>query len=105
MARQKSGSRGQVVQVIGAVVEVQFAEHHLPEIHDAVRITGEGYVGPEAIDIVAEPAQHLGEGRVRAVAMTATEGVVRGMQVIGLGGPLSVSVRRAPLARVMNVVM
>src|SRR5216684_3848829 len=103
MAQQKTGSTGQVVQVIGPVVDVQFAEHHLPEIHDAVRITSDGFVGPEAIDIVAEVAQHLGEGRVRAVAMTATEGVVRGMRVIGLGGPISVPVGRATLGRVMNV--
>src|SRR5216683_1356690 len=103
MAQQKTGSTGQVVQVIGPVVDMQFAEHHLPEIHDAVRITSDGFVGPEAIDIVAEVAQHLGEGRVRAVAMTATEGVVRGMKVIGLGGPISVPVGRATLGRVMNV--
>ena len=72
MAQHETGNIGHVVQVIGPVLDVQFAEHHLPEIHDAVRITGEGFEGPAVIDIVAEVAQHLGEGRVRAVAMTAT---------------------------------
>ena len=103
MAEQQAGNIGHVVQVIGPVVDVQFPEHHLPEIHDAVRITSEGFEGPARIDIIAEVAQHLGEGRVRAVAMTATEGVVRGMKVIGLGGPISVPVGRATLGRVMNV--
>src|SRR5215469_11575914 len=104
MAQQQDAqSTGRVVQVIGPVVDVQFAEHHLPEIHDAVRITGDGASGSEQISIVAEVAQHLGEGRVRTVAMTATEGVVRGMKVEALGGPISVPVGRATLGRVMNV--
>jgi len=93
---------GHVVQVIGPVVDVQFAEHELPEIHDAVRISSDG-AGDSVISIVAEVAQHLGEGRVRTVAMTATEGVVRGMKVEALGGPISVPVGRATLGRVMNV--
>jgi F-type H+-transporting ATPase subunit beta len=103
MAQQHSESTGHVVQVIGPVVDVQFAEHELPEIHDAVRITGDGISGGAPITIVAEVAQHLGEGRVRTVAMTATEGVVRGMKVTALGGPISVPVGRATLGRVMNV--
>src|SRR5580704_16268636 len=70
---------GRVVQVIGPVVDVQFPEHHLPEIYNAVRITSEGFDVNPPLDIVAEVQQHLGEGRVRAVAMKATDGVVRGM--------------------------
>ena len=60
---------GHVVEVIGPVVDVQFEEGHLPFIHNAVRITSEGFNNPEPLDIVAEVAQHLGEGRVRCVAM------------------------------------
>jgi len=103
MAQHETGNVGHVVQVIGPVIDVQFPEHHLPEIHNAVKITSEGFEGPEPINIVAEVAQHLGEGRVRAVAMTATEGVVRGMKAVDLGGPISVPVGRAALGRVMNV--
>src|SRR5882762_5133794 len=103
MAQHETGNVGHVVQVIGPVIDVQFPEHHLPEIHNAVRITSEGFEGPEKINIVAEVAQHLGEGRVRTVAMTATEGVVRGMKAVDLGGPIAVPVGRAALGRVMNV--
>src|SRR5467141_2585113 len=103
MAQHETGNVGHVVQVIGPVIDVQFPEHHLPEIHNAVRITSEGFKGPEPINIVAEVAQHLGEGRVRTVAMTATEGVVRGMKAVDLGGPIAVPVGRAALGRVMNV--
>src|SRR3982074_2336061 len=103
MAQHETGNIGHVVQVIGPVIDVQFPEHHLPEIHNAVRITSEGFEGPEPINIVAEVAQHLGEGRVRTVAMTATEGVVRGMKAVDLGGPIAVPVGRAALGRVMNV--
>jgi len=103
MAQQEAKNTGQVVQVIGPVVDVQFAEHHLPEIHFALRITSEGFNVPSPIDIVAEVAQHLGEGRVRAVAMKPTEGVVRGMKAYDLGGPISVPVGRATLGRVINV--
>src|ERR1700684_3967780 len=103
MAQHETGNVGTVIQVIGPVIDVQFPEHHLPEIHNAVHITSEGFEGPEPINIVAEVAQHLGEGRVRTVAMTATEGVVRGMKGVDLGGPIAVPVGRATLGRVMNV--
>ena len=94
---------GRVVQVIGPVVDVEFPEHHLPEIYNAVRITSEGFDVPEPLDIVAEVEQHLGEGRVRTVAMKPTEGVVRGMKTYDLGEPISVPVGRGTLGRVMNV--
>src|SRR5215472_9443529 len=104
MAHPATQHAGHVVQVIGPVVDVQFAEHELPEIHDAVKITSDsakglppGQAGDALISIVAEVAQHLGEGRVRTVAMTPTEGVVRGMKVEALGGPISVPVGRATL--------
>jgi F-type H+/Na+-transporting ATPase subunit beta len=94
---------GRVVQVIGPVVDVEFPEHHLPEIYNAVRITSEGFNVPEPLDIVAEVEQHLGEGRVRTVAMKPTEGVVRGMKTYDLGEGISVPVGRGALGRVMNV--
>ena len=81
----KEQKTGHVVEVIGPVVDVQFEEDHLPFIHNAVRITSEGFDVPEPLDIVAEVEQHLGEGRVRCVAMKPTEGLVRGMKADDLG--------------------
>ena len=94
---------GQVVEVIGPVVDVQFEEGHLPLIHNAVRISSEGFDVPEPIDLIAEVAQHLGEGRVRCVAMKPTEGMIRGMKAEDRGEPISVPVGRPTLGRVMNV--
>jgi F-type H+-transporting ATPase subunit beta len=94
---------GRVVQVIGPVLDVEFQEHHLPEIYNAIRIISEGFDVPEPIDVIAEVQQHLGEGRVRAVAMKQTEGIVRGMKVIDSEGPITVPVGRATLGRVLNV--
>ena len=99
----KEQKTGHVVEVIGPVVDVQFEEGHLPLIHNAVRITSEGYNNPVPLDIVAEVAQHLGEGRVRTVAMKPTEGLVRGMKAVDLGEPISVPVGRGVLGRVLNV--
>ncbi|MGA9885050.1 MAG: F0F1 ATP synthase subunit beta [Candidatus Acidiferrales bacterium] len=94
---------GHVIEVIGPVVDVQFEEGHLPLIYNALRITSEGFDVPEPIDLIAEVEQHLGEGRVRAVAMKPTEGMVRGMKAEDLGEPISVPVGRPTLGRVMNV--
>jgi F-type H+-transporting ATPase subunit beta len=94
---------GQVVQVIGPVVDVQFEESSLPKIYNAVRITSEGFNIPEPLDIITEVQQHVGEGRVRCVSMKPTEGVVRGMKAYDLGQPITVPVGRATLGRIMNV--
>ncbi|HEX5421924.1 MAG TPA: F0F1 ATP synthase subunit beta [Candidatus Acidoferrales bacterium] len=94
---------GRVVEVIGPVVDLEFQEGHLPLIHNAVHITSEGFDVPEPLDIVAEVEQHLGEGRVRCVAMKPTEGLVRGMKAEDLGHPIEVPVGRATLGRVLNV--
>ena len=102
MAQEKINT-GHVVQVIGPVVDVQFEEGQLPPIYSAVRITSEGFKLAEPLDLVTEVQQHLGEGRVRCVSMKPTEGVVRGMKAIDLGGPITVPVGRATLGRVMNV--
>ncbi len=95
---------GKVIQITGPAVDVQFAEGALPLIYTAVRVISEGFNVPQPIDVVLEVQQHLGEGRVRAVAMQATEGMVRGMKAIDLGGPISVPVGRETLGRVINVI-
>jgi F-type H+-transporting ATPase subunit beta len=92
-----------VVQVIGPVVDIAFPEGHLPSIYNAIHITSEGFDSPIAINIIGEVEQHLGEGRVRCVAMEPTDGLMRGMKAIDTGGPISVPVGRATLGRVLNV--
>ena len=82
---------GKVVQVIGPVIDVEFTGG-LPEIYNAVRIVSEAKPGVEAIDVVAEVEQHLGENRVRTVAMKPTDGMTRGMEVIDTGAPITVPV-------------
>src|ERR1700751_710845 len=94
---------GRVVQVIGPVLDIQFEEGNLPAIFNAVPTTSEGWDVPEPLDVTVEVQQHLGEGRVRTVAMEPTEGMVRGMKAVDLGVPITVPVGRAPLGRVMNV--
>jgi F-type H+/Na+-transporting ATPase subunit beta len=95
---------GKVVEITGPVVVVAFEEGHLPAIFNAVRITSEGFDVPEPLSVVAEVEQHLGDGRVKCVAMEATEGMVRGMRATDLGEPITVPVGRATLGRVLNVI-
>jgi F-type H+-transporting ATPase subunit beta len=94
---------GRIVQVIGPVVDVEFEAGHLPEIYNALRIQSEGKAGADAIDVIAEVEQHLGENRVRAVAMKPTDGMQRGMKATDLGEGISVPVGPETLGRVMNV--
>jgi F-type H+-transporting ATPase subunit beta len=103
MAQTAAAQRmGTVVQVIGPVIDIEFTGS-LPEIYNAVRIVSEGGPGVEKIDVVAEVEQHLGENRVRAVAMKPTDGMTRGMTVIDTGAPISVPVGPETLGRVLNV--
>src|SRR5262245_54569883 len=95
---------GKIVQVIGPVVDVEFEAGHLPEIYNALRIQSEGTRGGENIDVIAEVEQHLGENRVRAVAMKPTDGMQRGMSATDLGEPISVPVGPETLGRVLNVI-
>jgi len=95
---------GHVVQVSGPAVDVQFEEGKMPPIYQALRVVDEGFKVPNSIKVVLEVQQHLGEGRVRCVAMEPTDGMVRGMKVIDLDGPISVPVGRGTLGRVMNVI-
>jgi len=104
MANDGNAQFGTVVQIIGPVVDVEFSNNYLPPIFQALRITSEGFDVEETVDVIAEVQQHLGEGRVRAVSMLPTDGMVRGMKAIDLGGPITVPVGEATLGRVMNVV-
>jgi F-type H+/Na+-transporting ATPase subunit beta len=95
---------GEVIQIAGPAVDVQFAETKLPPIYQALKVVSEGFKVPNPIDVTVEVQQHLGEGRVRCIAMQATEGMVRGMKVIDLGEPISVPVGKGMLGRVVNVI-
>src|SRR5216684_4985923 len=93
---------GKIVQVIGPVVDVEFEAGHLPEIYNALRIQAKTKEAGD-IDIICEVEQHLGENRVRAVAMKPTDGMQRGMSAVDLGEPISVPVGPETLGRVLNV--
>ncbi len=95
---------GKVLQVIGPAVDVQFPEGDPPAIYNALRITSEGFDVPEPLDVIVEVQQHLGEGKVRCVAMQPTDGMVRGMAVEDQGAPISVPVGKETLGRIMNVI-
>ena len=97
-----SGNVGKIVQVIGAVIDVEFPEGKLPNILNALDIKN---VNNEfATDLVVEVAQHLGDNVVRCIAMDSTDGLVRGMTAIDTGAPISVPVGKGALGRILNVV-
>ena len=93
---------GKIVQVIGAVVDVEFAEGNLPYIQSALEIKNPNNV--DAPLLICETAQHLGSNVVRTIAMDATEGLVRGMEAVDLESPITVPVGRGSLGRIMNVI-
>src|SRR5579859_7890982 len=95
---------GHVIQIAGPAVDVQFEEGQLPPIYEALQVVSDGFKVPNPIKVILEVQQHLGEGRVRCIAMEATDGMVRGMKAIDQGGPISVPVGRGTLGRVMNVI-
>ena len=95
---------GKVVQVSGPAVDCEFPEGHIPLVYTAIRITSEGFEGPTPIDIICEVEQHIGEGRVRTIALQPTEGLVRGMKAESLGRPVEVPVGKETLGRVLNVI-
>ncbi len=98
-------NEGKVSQVIGAVVDVEF-EKELPAILSALKIEspGNSEKGIPTLDITLEVASHLGDNKVRTLAMQTTDGVVRGMRVTDTGKPISVPVGKATLGRIMNVI-
>jgi F-type H+/Na+-transporting ATPase subunit beta len=93
---------GKIVQVIGPVVDVEFEAEHLPELYNALEITATAEDGTP-VRVVAEVQQHIGRNQVRAVAMSSTDAVVRGMEVVDTGGAISVPVGAAALGRILNV--
>ena len=95
---------GKVSQVIGPAVDVEFGEGKQPAIYQALHITSRGFNVPDPIDVIVEVQQHLGEGRVRCVALQPTEGMVRGMSAEDTGGPVSIPVGKSTLGRVINVI-
>ena len=95
MAEQNTGK---ITQVIGAVLDIRFDQGVLPEINDAVEIRRK-----DGSKLVAETAQHLGDDIIRCIAMGPTDGLVRGMEAIATGGPITVPVGEATLGRIFNV--
>ncbi|MEA2766801.1 MAG: F-type H+/Na+-transporting ATPase subunit beta [Gemmatimonadaceae bacterium] len=102
-AEKKQHNIGRVVQVIGPVLDVAFESEHLPELYNALRIRGKTDAGVD-IDVIVEVQQHIGRNQVRAVAMSSTDAVVRGMDVEDTGGPITVPVGNAALGRILNVI-
>ena len=94
-------NNGKIKQIIGSVLDVTFQSGHLPEIFNAleIEITKEG----KKDKIVAEVQQHLGDNTVRAIALSSTDGMVRGQSVMDTGGPISVPVGEGTLGRIFNV--
>jgi F-type H+/Na+-transporting ATPase subunit beta len=89
---------GKVVQVIGPVLDVEFEPEQLPELYNALTLQSDG------TQLVAEVEQHIGRNQVRAVAMSSTDGVVRGMEVVDTGKPITVPVGKPALGRILNVI-
>ena len=92
---------GHITQIIGSTFDVEFAEHQLPEIYNAVKVvSNEKGV---ALDLTGEVQQHLGGGRVRCIALGGTDGLIRGMDCLDTGSPVTVPVGKATLGRVFNL--
>jgi F-type H+-transporting ATPase subunit beta len=94
---------GKIVQVIGPVIDVAFDPERMPEIYTALEVKDEGN-GRPPVRVIAEVQQHIGRNQVRAVAMSTTDGLMRGMDVTDTGGPITVPVGDAALGRVLNVI-
>ena len=95
-------TNGKIVEIKGVVIDAVF-HGDLPAINNAVRIKMPKQEGRDAFDLIAEVQQHLGNDRVRAVAMDTTDGLARGMDVEDTGAPISVPVGDATLGRIFNV--
>ena len=93
---------GKVVQVIGPVLDVAFDPEHLPDIYNALSVESSGGNGSD-VKLIVEVQQHIGRGMVRTVAMTSTDGVTRGMDVVDTGSAITVPVGPPALGRILNV--
>ncbi|MBU2698936.1 F-type H+-transporting ATPase subunit beta [Sporomusaceae bacterium BoRhaA] len=92
---------GKVKQVIGPVVDIEFSPEQLPAIYNAIKIQGQA--GDVQLSVIAEVMQHLGDNTIRAVAMSSTDGMTRGMEAIDTGAPIKIPVGKGTLGRVFNV--
>ena len=102
MATATRENIGKVVQVIGPVLDVEFEADRLPEIYNAIEVQTRTESGE--ISVVAEVQQHIGRNQVRAVAMSSTDGVQRGMDAVDTGSAITVPVGEAALGRILNVI-
>jgi F-type H+/Na+-transporting ATPase subunit beta len=102
MATAEKTNVGRLTQVIGPVVDVEFTGGKMPQIYSALKIEGKNEAGQD-VSVTCEVQQLLGDNQVRAVAMSTTDGLVRGMEVTDLGAPISVPVGAATLGRIFNV--
>ncbi len=93
---EENMSSGQIVQIVGAVVDVEFPREHIPQIYDALNVEGES-------DLTLEVQQQLGDGVVRTIALGSSEGLKRGSDVVNTGAPVSVPVGEPTLGRIMDV--
>jgi F-type H+-transporting ATPase subunit beta len=93
---------GKIVQVIGPVVDIDFEDGYLPEIYNAIKINRTTLEGTEE-ELIVEVQSHLGENRVRTVAMDSTDGLVRGTDAVDTGKPISIPVGPETLGRLINV--
>ncbi|MBE9075943.1 F0F1 ATP synthase subunit beta [Romeria aff. gracilis LEGE 07310] len=98
----KKTNTGYITQVIGPVLDIKFPSGNLPQIYNALKITGTNPAGQD-VSVTCEVQQLLGDGQVRAVSMSSTDGLVRGMEAIDSGAPISVPVGKATLGRIFNV--
>jgi F-type H+/Na+-transporting ATPase subunit beta len=98
-----ANNEGVIAQVIGPVVDIDFEEGNLPSIYNAIRIPRKSIEGIEE-ELIVEVQQHLGENRIRAIAMDSTDGLVRGMKSIDTGEPITVPVGSETLGRLINVI-
>ena len=96
----RAGEKGTIVQIIGAVVDVEFPEGHIPELYDALDVKGDGKNRP---DLVLEVQQQIGGGVVRCIAMGSSDGLSRGLEAVNTGAGVKVPVGRETLGRIMNV--
>jgi F-type H+-transporting ATPase subunit beta len=94
---------GKIVQIIGPVLDVAFDPERMPDLYTALEVKTEGN-GQPAMRVIAEVQQHIGRNQVRAVAMSSTDGLTRGIDVLDTGGPITVPVGEAALGRVLNVI-
>ncbi|MBR6762113.1 MAG: F0F1 ATP synthase subunit beta, partial [Oscillospiraceae bacterium] len=93
----KQGGIGKIVQIIGAVVDVRFEKHALPRLLNAIECEFQGN------KLVLEVAQHIGDDTVRCIAMSSTDGLIRGLDAVDTGAPIRVPVGRETLGRVFNL--